>query len=234
MSGAVWHEFTDAGRMASALADALQAIVVDAVAVRGRADIGLAGGSTPMAAYAALAERPLPWPQVSLALIDERFVPEHDPHSNAGAIKRAFAPALPAVGAFLGLYHPADDIAQAAAQADADIRARLGMLDATVIGMGADGHIASLFAESPDYETAMAPGAAAVRPLRFTPPSDKPDRLSFTLPRLLATRAALFCITGADKREVLERSLDGRAPQYAVARFLAAYDGPVDIFWSPA
>jgi hypothetical protein len=44
----------------------------------------------------------------------------------------------------------------------------------------------------------------------------------------------LFCISGADKRDVLERSLDGRAPHYAVARFLVAYDGPVDIFWSPA
>jgi len=51
---------------------------------------------------------------------------------------------------------------------------------------------------------------------------------------LLQTRRVLFCISGTDKRDVLERSLDGRAPQYAVARFLAGYDGPVDIFWSPA
>lgn len=235
MSAAVWHAFGDSARMACALADALQAVVDAAVRARGLATLGLAGGSTPMAAYADLAGRGLPWPQVSLVLIDERFVPERDPQSNAGTIKRAFAPVLPELGALVGLYHPAGDIAAAAAQADADIRARIGVLDAVVIGMGADGHIASLFAESPDYEAAMAPTADdAVRPIRFTPPSGKPDRLSFTLPRLLSARAALLCITGTDKRDVLERSLDGRAPHYAVAHFLAAYRGPVDIFWSPA
>ncbi len=234
MSAAVWHIYGDAARMARAVADALQDAVGAAVDARGHATLGLAGGSTPMAAYADLAARALPWPQVSMALIDERFVPEHDPQSNAGAIRRAFAPALPHVGLLAGLYHPAEDIAAAAAQADADIRARVGTLDAVLIGMGADGHIASLFAESPDYEAAMSSGDAAVRAIRFTPPSDKADRLSFTLPRLLAARTALVCITGADKREVLERSLDGRAPHYAMARFLAAYRGPLDIFWSPA
>jgi 6-phosphogluconolactonase/glucosamine-6-phosphate isomerase/deaminase len=74
----------------------------------------------------------------------------------------------------------------------------------------------------------------AVVPIRFSAEEGKTDRLSFTLPALLQTRRVLFCISGADKRDVLERSLDGRAPQYAVARFLAGYDSPVDIFWSPA
>ena len=74
---------------------------------------------------------------------------------------------------------------------------------------------------------------AAVLPIRFAQDAGKTDRLSFSLPALLKTRHAVFCITGAEKRAVLERSLDGSAPHFAAARFLARYTGPVDIFWSP-
>ena len=59
-------------------------------------------------------------------------------------------------------------------------------------------------------------------------------RISLTLARLLHSRTLLLVITGDDKRAVLERSLDGSAPHFAAARFLARYPGPVDIFWSPA
>lgn len=232
--GPHWHVHADAAGLARALSTAMQRHCLDAIATRGAARIGLAGGSTPLAAYADFAAAQLPWPNIRLALIDERAVPLDDSQSNERAIGAAFAPVRDRLGAWQGLYLPAADLAASARQADAAIRT-FGPLDLTVIGMGADGHIASLFVESADYPAAMAPDAvAAVLPIRFGAGDGRTDRLSFTLARLLDTRAVLFCVTGADKREVLERSIDGSAPQYAVARFLAAYHGPVDIHWSPA
>lgn len=232
--GPHWHVHADAAGLACALSTAMQRHSLDAIATHGAARIGLAGGSTPLAAYADFAAAPLPWPDIRLALIDERAVPLDDSQSNERAIAAAFAPVRSRLGAWQGLYTPAADLAASARQADAAIRT-FGPLDVTVIGMGADGHIASLFVESADYPAAMAPDTAdAVLPIRFAAGDGRIDRLSFTLARLLDTRAVLFCVTGADKREVLERSLDGRAPHYAVARFLTAYDGPVEIHWSPA
>lgn len=232
--GPHWHVHADADGLARALSRAMQQHCLGAIAARGAARIGLAGGSTPLPAYADFAAAQLPWQDVHLALIDERAVPPTDSQSNERAIGAAFAPVRSRLGAWQGLYAPATDLAASARIADAAIRA-FGPLDVTVIGMGADGHIASLFVESADYPAAMAPDTdAAVLPIRFDAGDGRVDRLSFTLAQLLNTRAALFCVTGADKRGVLERSLDGRAPHYAAARFLAAYQGPVHIHWSPA
>jgi len=230
--GPRWQVHANAAAMAAALSQHLQQLSHAAIADHGNVRIGLAGGSTPMAAYADFAAAAMPWPQVRLALIDERCVPLTDAQSNERAIAAAFAGVRAQLGAWQGLYSESVD---AAAAADAAVRAFGLPLDITVIGMGADGHIASLFVESGDYDAAMdASTGHAVLPMRFAPDDGKTDRLSFSLSALLQTRRVLLCISGTDKRDVLERSLDGRAPHYAVARFLAGYDGPVDIFWSPA
>jgi 6-phosphogluconolactonase len=227
-----WYVQPDAAHLAAALSQQLQRLSHAAIADHGSVGIGLAGGSTPMAAYADFAAAALPWPKVRLALIDERCVPLTDVQSNERAIAAAFAGVRAQLDAWQGLY---TETADPAAAADAAIRDFGLPFDITVIGMGTDGHIASLFVESADYDAAMdAATDRAVLPMRFSAEEGKTDRLSFTLPALLQTRRVLFCISGTDKRDVLERSLDGRAPHYAAARFLAEYDGPVDIFWSPA
>jgi 6-phosphogluconolactonase len=230
-----WHMLPNADALASALSRRLQQLGQAAIAERGVARIGLAGGSTPMAAYADFAAADMPWPQLRLVLIDERHVPLTDSQSNEANIAGAFAGVKTRLGGWQGLYQPAADITQAAAASAACI-AGFGLpLDVTVIGMGADGHIASLFVESADFASAMdESNPSAVVPIRFAPGEGKTDRLSFSLPALLKTRHAVFCITGADKRAVLEHSLDGSAPHFAAARFLARFPGPVDIFWSPA
>lgn len=229
-----WHDLPDADALASALSTRLQQLGQAAIAERGVARIGLAGGSTPMAAYADFASADMPWPQLRLVLIDERHVPLSDSQSNEANIAGAFAGVKSRLGAWQGLCQPAGNLVQAAEAADAGIACFGLPLDVTVIGMGADGHIASLFVESADFEAAVdAANPSAVVPIRFASGEGKTDRLSFSLPALLKTRHAVFCITGADKRAVLEKSLDGTAPHYAAARFLARYPGPVEIFWSP-
>jgi len=221
--------------LAAALSKRMQQLSLGAVDERGGVRIGLAGGSTPMAAYADYAASAMPWPQVQLVLIDERFVPLSDSQSNEANIAAAFAAVKSRLALWQGLYQAADTIAQAAAQADTAIR-QFGLpLDLTVIGMGTDGHIASLFVESADFAAALdAADTATVVPIRFAAGEGKTDRLSFSLPALLQTRHAVFCITGADKRAVLQGCLDGSNPRLAAARFLAQFSGPVEIFWSPA
>jgi 6-phosphogluconolactonase len=131
--------------------------------------------------------------------------------------------------------HESVPIEQAATQANQEIQSLRQPMDMVVIGMGSDGHIASLFAESADYPHAMDLQCSdAVLPIRFEAQDGKVDRISFSLPELLRAKKILICITGEDKRRVLEQSLDGSRSDYAVAQLLKYTTQSVEIFWSPA
>ena len=229
-----WHVYADAEAMALGLSAYLHTQLQASLAQQDTALLGLAGGSTPMAAYAQFTAGALPWSRLHCVLIDERFVPLHDSRSNEANIAQAFAPVRAQLAGWHGLMQASDDIATAAALADAAVHALARPMDVLVLGMGTDGHLASLFAESPDYPAAMDPSTAlAVVPVRFE--SDTAvDRLSFTLNELLKARHACLCITGEDKRAVFNACLDGSGSDYAMARFLQQYPNPIDIFWSPA
>ena len=231
----IWHDLPDAASLASALSQAMQRHVLQALSVQPKVLVGLAGGSTPMAAYTDFANAKLPWQQLEFVLIDERFVPITDSQSNEANISQAFTKIKTKMGAWHGLYQHAEYIEQSAALANEKIKKLDMAIDIVIVGMGADGHIASLFVESADYVSAMDISSnQAVLPIRFDQQEQKIDRLSFTLVELLKAKKMLICISGAEKRSVLESSLNGNKPEYAMAQLLKYYPNPVEIFWSPA
>lgn len=187
-----------------------------------------------MAAYAEWAEAQLPWSNIELTLIDERYVPLSDSQSNEHHISKAFSAIQKQLAGLHGLYHDAENIEQCAMLANQELQALNRVMDMVVIGMGADGHIASLFIESADYISAMdAHNTEVVLPIRFNQPQ-KIDRLSFSLAELLKAKKAMICITGDEKRAVIEQSMRDSQSPYAMTQFLNAYQNPVEIFWSPA
>lgn len=174
----------------------------------GRIAITVPGGSTPFPILARLAEMPLDWSRVTVWPGDDRLVPEDHPASNTGRIRALLEP----VGAevvTLNAVQPVPHFALA------------------WLGMGGDGHIASLF---PDTDP-RADDPQAVRRLTPDPlPPEAPfDRITLTIPALLDSDALLFVIRGADKRAVFEAAArsDNDLP---VARLLAAALQPVTCF----
>ena len=231
----IWHQLPDATALADALSRGLQTQAQRALDDKDWVLIGLAGGSTPLPAYADFAQSPMPWPKIGLCLIDERFVPLADLQSNERNIATAFQRIHSQLAGWHGLMHEDTDIISAAELADQEIKSLQQAMDIVVLGIGADGHIASLFIESADYAAAMdVTGSASVLPIRFVDDADKVDRLSFSLPELLKAEHVMLCITGEAKRRVLQQSLDGNKPEYAIARFLRHYRHTIEIFWSPA
>lgn len=230
----VWQELSDPAELANALAHALHTQCLLLLSEQSKLLIGLAGGSTPMAAYAEWAEAQLPWSNIELTLIDERFVPLSDSQSNEHHISKAFSAIQKQLAGLHGLYHDAENIEQCAMLANQELQALNRVMDMVVIGMGADGHIASLFIESADYISAMdTHNTEVVLPIRFNQPQ-KIDRLSFSLAELLKAKKAMICITGDEKRAVIEQSMRDSQSPYAMTQFLNAYQNPVEIFWSPA
>ena len=231
----MWHILSDTDELANALSHAMHSHALRSLAEQQTLLIGLAGGSTPMAAYSEFAQAQLPWSRIALTLIDERFVPITDEQSNEANISSSFTAIKTQLGGWHGLMHTSLAIEQVAERANQEIQNLQHPMDIVVIGMGSDGHIASLFIESADYHQAMdAQCKDAVLPIRFAEQDDKIDRVSFSLAELLKAKKIFICITGDEKRRVLEQSLDGSAPEYAVAKLLKHYSRPIEIFWSPS
>lgn len=231
----IWHELSDATELANSLAHALHTQTLLALRNQSKVLIGLAGGSTPMAAYAEFAQAQVPWSDIHLTLIDERFVALSDQQSNERNIALAFSEIKSQLAGWHGLLHDAESIEQSALLANQELQTLKQAMDIVVIGMGADGHIASLFIESDDYPKAMDLNCSEmVLPIRFNHSEGKVNRLSFSLAALLKAKKTFICITGDDKRRVIEQSFNGSNPDYAIAQFLKSYQHPVEIFWSPA
>ncbi|MEW5772625.1 MAG: 6-phosphogluconolactonase [Thermodesulfobacteriota bacterium] len=222
MSAAEVLRFPDLEAASLALAGRTADAVRRAVAGRGRCVLALAGGSTPRRAYEILAAMPgLPWEAVHLFLGDERCLSAGDPRSNRALVETAL---LVQAGPGRAAFHPLPEGAPEAAAAayDAELRTVLGggPLDLAILGLGGDGHTASLFPGSPLLEERDRLVAATPRPAGNPPVF----RASLTLPALNAAREVLFLAAGAAKGEIVRRILDD--PEAAALRYPAALVRP--------
>jgi 6-phosphogluconolactonase len=189
----------------------------DAVAQRGRFAIALSGGSTPKNLYtliAANASASLPWDQMFFFWGDERHVPPEDADSNYGMAKEIFLSkvAIPPTNIFpIPAENP--DASAAADAYEQTLRKFFALapgefprFDLILLGMGPDGHTASLFPETAALqEKSRLVVANWVEKL-------KTSRITFTLPVLNAARCVAFLVSGADKAPVLHEVLEGDAP----------------------
>lgn len=227
----VWHEHREASAWASAIADACaDALRRDLAA--GRARLLLSGGSTPAPAYEALSHYGLDWAMVRLALVDERWLPPGDADSNATLVRATLMQGRAAPAQLEPILIRDRGLDQSVAEANRHAR------DSSValLGMGPDGHTASLFpgarglaealASTQDYvsvDAAGCPGAGQF-----------PLRISLTPAGLARARRRLLLVRGRDKRTLLERALAGSDTLELPVRALFALPGePLHIHWCP-
>ena len=204
-----------------------------AIRHRGAATLVVAGGSTPAPMFRRLAQADLDWSKVTIAQVDERFVSPDSPLSNARMIRETLLVGPAAAARFAPLWSEAADLDAAADAADAVMAALPRPWDAVILGMGEDGHFASLFPGSPQLAAGLSPDTERLC-LAVAPhaPAPKEPRLSLTLNALLDTRHILLMIRGEKKRVVIEAAHAGNAalPIHAV---LAQTQAAVSTLWSP-
>ena len=179
--------------------------ITAAVGARGACYLALAGGETPRGCYERLARSPyretLPWPSVFVFWSDERQVSLDDPESNYAMAKAVLLDhvRIPAEQVFPLVGDPTPGLRRI--PADAGGRPRFDVIH---LGLGEDGHTASLFPGSPALKEVRALIAQV-----HDAPKPPPDRLTLTLPVLNAARAVLFMVQGTSKRQALARVLRG-------------------------
>lgn len=204
----------------AALADAIVARAKDAIAARGRFSVALTGGSSPQGAYKLLAQSPrkdaIDWQHCFVFMSDERCVPFSDPRSNYGEAQRHFLNYVPLPPTNLLPIETdggtPEQIADAYAQTLAsffgtDVSSAPPAFDLILLGLGDDGHCASLFPGKPTLNE-MHKWVVSSTPGTLPPPV---DRVTFTFPLLNAARAVLFVVNG-DKKAVVVQDILEKAP----------------------
>jgi 6-phosphogluconolactonase len=229
-----WWDYDDADEMANAVAGDIGFVIESALDARGAAVIALAGGKTPLPIYEKLARAKIDWKRVTIVPGDERLVPLGDPLSNVTAIGKTFIPkgarVIPLVSA------KAPDYKAAGRAADAILQDLHWPLDLCLLGVGGDGHAASIF-PGPDYDEALN-GPRERRALGVMPdpmPAEAAvPRVTLSRAAIVASRSVLIAVTGQAKRDVIEAAVsEGVSSPYPVGRILADIELPIDIHWAP-
>jgi 6-phosphogluconolactonase len=223
-------EFEDADEMVEAVAGDIAFIIESALDARGQALLAFPGGSTPKPIFEALLAKPIKWKNVTIIPTDDRLVPVDNKLSNIADIARAF---LPKGARVLPLTSEAADYKLAGSAANARLADLHWPPDLVWLGMGEDGHTASIF-PGPDLEEAMN-GHKDVRAIGVAPdpmPENAPvNRVTLTAAAISAARTTLLVFTGAKKREVLDLAIEqGAKSQFPVGRLLDKITVPVDIY----
>ena len=230
-----WWEFDTPAEMAEQVAGDIGFIIESATEGHAGARLAIPGGRTPEGIYKALLKaKGLDWSKVTLIPTDDRLVPLDDELSNYAKLDRLFTPKGAEVVSLVDEAALGDRL-EAGRLADARLSKLHWPLDLVCLGMGADGHTASIF-PGPDFDRAIngpkERRAVGVRPDPL-PPEAPVDRVTLTAPALSSARAVMIVITGDVKRRVLEQAIkEGPLSSLPIGRVLAGVDAAVDIFWS--
>lgn len=203
----------DRAALVAATADRLAELLADRIAAQGAVTIALTGGSVGIELLAALVDRDIDWERVVVTWSDERFVPADSPDRNARQAREALLDRVPIPAGNVRELPAADgrSLEDAAERASAML-AGLGSIDLTLLGMGPDAHVASLFPGLPGVREA----GHRVIGVRDSP-KPPPERLSFTLDAINASERVWLIVAGADKAAAVALARGGAGADEAPA-----------------
>jgi 6-phosphogluconolactonase len=229
----ILRAFESATTAAAGLAEQVAMVLQLGLSLRDEASLALPGGRTPVPLFHALREVALDWARVLVTLTDERCVPTEDAASNAALLRDHLFAGRAVTARFVSLYDGGVEGDAAASRAWERLRIVPRPFDAVVLGMGEDGHFASLFAGNAGLAAALDAGAAPAC-VAMRAPVVPHERISMNLAALLQARRVFLFATGMAKRELLMAASrrDGGA-KWPVAALLAQRRPMVEVFWAP-
>jgi 6-phosphogluconolactonase len=228
-----FHAFDDREELATVLAGRVGEALTAAIGERGSAVLAVSGGSTPERLFKILSASDLAWENITVLLVDERFVEPANPRSNMGMVARLLLQDKAAHAKFLPLHDGSSStIGEAVAIAAREIEA-LGPIDVCILGMGTDGHTASFFPGGTRLGEAIDP-ATHHRVIEMSAPGASEERLTLTLPPIVEAGMVVLHIEGEAKRKVLEQaSTGGPVEEMPVRSILKTAGDRLEIFWAP-
>ena len=227
------HVCNSAAELAWQLADSIAQRLHAAIDLRGHAVLAVSGGKSPIALFEALRVLPLEWQRVTVLLVDERCVPHDHADSNTALVRQHLLKDEAARATFVPFFEKLpeslDDAAlnQLVNTANRRLATQPWPMDMAVLGMGDDGHTASLFPGAPGLRQALHSSG----PVAWVRPTTAPHaRLTLTLPALLATRELALAISGASKLAVFQQARLAADEALPVSLILNQHQTPLSVW----
>lgn len=224
------HLFLDSDIAANAVVERITTILNDAIAARGVASIALSGGRSPRPVLEALSQAPLEWDKVVVTLVDERWVAPDDVDSNERLVRETLLKGKAAGARFVPMKNGAGDPYAGQAECEKAFAALPWPLDIVLLGMGEDGHTASLFPDAKELAEGLSTQALTIA---VTPPAAPHPRMSMTARAILSSRHVFLQIGGATKKAVYDRALaGGEVEELPIRLALCQHQVPVEVWIS--
>lgn len=224
------HLFQTGAEAAADIAARIASVLTQAVAARDVAAIAVSGGRSPRPVFEALAQADLDWTKIVVTLVDERWVAADDAESNERLVRETLLQGPAAQARFVPMKTGAADAYAGQAEVEAAFAALPWPLDIVLLGMGEDGHTASLFPQAAELAGGLSSGA---RTIAVTPPAAPHQRLTLTASAILAARHIFLQISGNAKTAVYSNALeDGPVEQLPIRLALHQDKTPVEVWIS--
>lgn len=234
LTPAQWSSATDRETLAKQLCEVVSANLQEAIDARGSASLVVSGGSTPLPFFKVLSQAEIDWSAVSVMLADERWVPFDHADSNARFVQENLLVDRAAKANYISLYCDGMEAEDALGELERRVAALDKPLSVVILGMGEDGHTASLFPKTAGLEEALS--LQTDQQVAVMRPSNVPQvRVSLTRQVLINSRFRYLHITGEAKKQVLQGALqeDDLSQVLPIASFFEKHLPPMSVYWSP-
>lgn len=227
----VEYQFSTRDQASAAAATRIASLLECTLDSQSEASLVVSGGSTPVACFEHLAGNTLEWERIHVLMSDERWVAPTDESSNEKLVRSTLLKDDAAAAHLLPVFKPEIGINARCQMLDKELDSVPQPFACTLLGMGEDGHFASLFPDAANLEVGLDLNTRASWLAIDTAASPLP-RVSMTLAALLRSREIVLLIFGESKRKVLDSARES-IDRYPVSRLLAQQKTPVRIFWAP-
>lgn len=225
------HHFISTDELDKQFSETLTGILKEAIDLRGHATLVVSGGKTPKTLFRLLSHASIDWPAVQIVLADERCIPTDHVDSNERFIQECLLKNRAKKANYMSLSCRADGRRASEDEIESAIHA-LPRFDAVILGMGLDGHTASLFPCSPEIQTGLD---AKERSTLIVHPKYAPyERISMTYARLSRSRHSFLHLVGEEKLRVLQQAIAKRdALKTPIAAWITAPDIDLQVMYAP-
>ncbi len=206
----------------------ISTLLRNAIERTGNAGLAVSGGRSPVPLFEQLSLEDLPWEKIYVTLVDERFVSPDHPDSNELLVRSHLLKNRAGHARFTGLVSHPENLALSVQDANRQTHP----ITLAVLGMGDDGHTASLFPDAPQLAQALDPQASQ-RYLHISPPHAPHERISMTLAAILKTEHLMLPISGSHKLRIFEQAALQATPRLPVSYVIQQTGAPLDVYWHP-
>ena len=227
-----FHSFQSREKLLKTLTATIAEYLEQGITTNSHASLAVSGGSTPIELFKKLSTYSIPWQHVFICLVDERWVEADDADSNEKLVRTYLLQNKATVANFTGMKNSATTASEGMQECEQQLQTIPMPFDVVILGMGGDGHTASLFpgAQKLKAATNMLSDTICMGIAPLTAPH---ERMTLTLPAILNSRHMILHITGQEKKNVLENAQkDGPLEEFPIRFILSQNSTPFSIYWA--